>query len=415
MMGNYRTNTACRICASDELEEVISLGTTPLANAFLKKEDFDSEKEYPLRAYFCHSCNLLQLLDVVDSKELFSHYVYFTSVMPTPKHFVDYAQSVMRQFIGNPASEANKLIVEIGSNDGLLLQAFKEAGARVLGVDPAENVAKVANERGIPTIADFFSERLAKKIKMEHGPAKAIIGNNVIAHIDDQQDLFRGVKHLLAPKGVFVLEAPYLVDMFENLSFDTIYHEHLSYLAVRPLMRLFEQFDMEIFDVQEFPVQGSSIRVFACHQGDYPISSSVQSLIQKELTLGLQAAASYHALMKRIEGLRDTVMKKVRDLKKDGKRLAAYGAPAKGNTLLNYFKLGPDVLDYATEELPLKVGSYTPGMHIPVIHIDEARKHPPDYYVMLAWNYKEKILEKESAYLKAGGHFIVPIGEVEVI
>jgi SAM-dependent methyltransferase len=413
MMGTYKTNTVCRICASSELEEVISLGATPLANAFVKKEDFDAELAYPLRAYFCHSCNLLQLLDVVDSKELFSHYVYFTSVMPTtPKHFLDYAHSIMRSFIQNPAKE---LVVEIGSNDGLLLQAFKEKGAQVLGVDPAVNIAKLANERGIPTIADFFSERLAKQIKTEHGPAKAIIGNNVVAHIDDHHDLLRGVKHLLAPKGVFVLEAPYLVDMFENLSFDTIYHEHLSYLAVRPLSRLFEQFDMEVFDVQLFPVQGTSIRVFACHRGEYPIAPSVRSLIQKELALGLDAASSYHALMSRIEKLRDTVMKKVRDLKKEGEKLAAYGAPAKGNTLLNYFKLGSDLLDYATEELPLKVGFYTPGMHLPVIHIDEARTRAPDYYVMLAWNYKKKILEKEAAYLKAGGHFIVPVGDVEVI
>lgn len=410
-LGNFKTNTECRICKSKNLKLAIDLGKSPLANAFLTKEEFENEKEYPLRMFLCADCNLLQMIEIVDMRELFSHYVYFTGVMPTPKHFISYAQEMMKRFIKDKDKE---MLVEIGSNDGLLLKAFQEEGGKVLGVDPAENIAKVANERGIPTIPDFFGKRVATDIKAKHGEVKLIIGNNVVAHIDDHHDLLEGAQTILSKDGVFVLEAPYLVDMFENLTFDTIYHEHLSCLAVRPLQKLFAKYGMEIFDVQIFPVQGQSIRVFAGRIGEYEVLESVKKCVDKEVELGLDRIESYLELADKIEKLKEKVILTLKDLKAQGKKIAGYGAPAKGNTLLNYFKIGPDYLDFLTEELPLKIGKFSPGMHIPVISIADARIKNPDFYLMLAWNYKKQILEKEKDYLKAG-HFIMPIGDVEII
>ncbi len=391
------------------------MGETPLANAFLKKEDFDKEKTYPLRVYFCNNCHLAQLLDIVDKKVLFSDYVYFYSVMPqAPQHFISYSNDVIKRFVTDPKKD---LVVEFGSNDGLLLKAFQENGcSRVLGIDPAENIAKVANERGIPTIANFFSSTLASKISAEQGKARVIVANNVVAHINDICDMVGGVEKFLDDKGAFIFEAPYLMDMFENLAYDSIYHEHVSFLAVAPLVFLFKQFAMDVFDVQEVNRQGNSIRTFVCRSGAYPISSNVKTLLEKEKSMGLDKIDSYRVLASRIAQSKVNLNNILGDLKKQGLTIAAYGSPARGNTRLNYCKIGPDVLEFTTEELTSKVGLYTPGTYIPVVHIDEARKNPPDYYLMLAWPYKDAILKKEQAFLNSGGKFIIPTGDkIEII
>jgi len=405
----------CRICSSEELEEFLSLGETPLANLFLKKENFSKEKSYPLKVSFCHNCNLVQLMDVVNPDLMFLDYVYFYSKMPAASdHFVDYATDVSERFISNPKKD---LVVELGSNDGILLKAFQERGhSKILGIDPAKNVAKLANQNGIPTIADYFSQPLAVSVANDYGKAKVIIGNNVVAHIDDHQELLRGVSELMDEDGVFILEAPYLVDMFENLAYDSIYHEHLSYLAVAPLQKLFQQYGMEIFDVQMKKRQGKSIRVFVCKQDQKPILPSVQVFLDIEKAMGLDKIENYHKLVEKIKTSREKLVLALRDLKNRSFKIAAYGSPARGNTILNYCRIGPDILDFATEELFSKIGLYTPGMHIPVIDIKEARKNPPDYYLMLAWNYKAQILEKESEFVKKGGKFIIPIGnKIETI
>lgn len=390
------------------------MGKTPPANAFLVARDFKKEKYYPLRVGFCEDCNLVQLLDVVDKKRLFSHYVYFYSAMPAASnHFTAYTDQITQRFIRNRKKD---LIVEIGSNDGLLLEAFQRKGcARVLGIDPAKNIAKVANERGVPTVAKFFSEKLGKQISKKHGKAGVVIGNNVVAHIDDLHDAVRGVDALLGAGGVFVFEAPYLMDMFENLAYDSIYHEHLSYLAIRPLMHLFRQYGMDIFDVQLFHRQGNSIRVFVCRSGTHPIQNSVKAFLNKEKRARLDRIASYRALAKRIEASKKKLSSILVSLKQKNFSIAAYGAPARGNTLLNYCKIGRDILNFATEELPSKVGLDSPGMHVPVIHIDTARKTPPDYYLMLAWNYKDQIVAKEAEFVKKGGKFIIPVGGIQII
>lgn len=407
-----KTNICCRICRSDRLRLWLDLGTMPLANSFVAREKMlEVEASYPLQVFFCEDCGLSQLGAVVSPEVLFRDYVYFTSSMPrAPEHFRNYANEAVDRF-----SKPGGLVVEIGSNDGILLMAVKERGVRVLGVDPALNIARVANERGIETIADFFSERLAADIVQKYGQADVLIGNNVVAHIDDHHDLLRGVRVLLKPEGAFIFEVPYLADMFERLAFDSIYHEHLSYLSIRPLSRLAEAHQMEIFGVETFPVQGKSIRVFVGLAGKHPVAPSVDEFLELEHRMGLGEFRSYRELSSRIQEMRSEVVSILNDLKRQGRRIAAYGAPARGNTILNYFGLGPDLLDYATEELPTKIGRFTPGTHIPVVPIGESRKNPPDYYLLLAWNYLGAILEKEQAFRERGGKFILPVGEVRTV
>ena len=410
-----KQKSKCRICSSGELEEFLSLGETALANSFLKKEDFPKEKSYPLRVGFCHNCNLVQLMNVVNPDLMFLDYVYFYSKMPAASdHFVDYATDVSERFISNPKKD---LVVELGSNDGILLKAFQESGhSKVLGIDPAKNVAKLANQNGIPTIADYFSHPLAVSVAKDYGKAKIIIGNNVVAHIDDHHELLKGVSELVDEDGVFVLEVPYLVDMFENLAYDSIYHEHLSYLAVAPLQKLFWQYGMEIFDVQLKRRQGKSIRVFVCKTGREEIMPSVQIFLNIEKAMGLDKFENHQKLAGKIAASKEKLISTLKNLKDKGFSIAAYGSPARGNTILNYCQIGPDILDFATEELFSKIGLYTPGMHIPVIDIKEARKDPPDYYLMLAWNYKDQIFKKESEFIKSGGKFIIPMGDkIEII
>lgn len=405
-------NTACRDCGSVRLTLFLDLSDQPPANAFLTKEALASGKEarYPLRAHVCEDCQLVQITDIVDVDTLFQDYVYLTAGAgpTTPKHFTEYAQNIAKRF----GLTENSFVVELGSNDGLLLAAFQGLGIkRVLGVDPAKNVAQMANERGVLTIAEEWNEALVKDIAAKYGKADMIIGNNVVAHINDHQGLVRGVKALLAPNGTFVFEAPYLVDMFDNLSYDTIYHEHLSCLSIRPLKRMFESHGLEIFDIEEKNVQGMSMRVFVGWPGKHEMSPHVGDLIKKEEHMQLDQVDSYHALARRVEARMKELTDLLAKLKQEGKSIAGYGAPAKGNTLLNYTKIGPETLDYLTEELPTKVGKFSPGMHIPVVHIDEARKNPPDYFLVLAWNYLEKILEREDVLRKRGTKFIVPIGD----
>ncbi len=410
---SYTTRSECRACGSRALDLFLDLGMSPLANAFVRKEDLTKpEPFYPLRVFVCADCSFAQLVDIVRPDILFRDYIYFSSgVRTVPEHFRNYAQEIVANF----ATAKGDLVMEIGSNDGVLAGAVQALGPRVLGVDPAVNVVKIANERGIPTLPEFFTAAIAERIRTEHGPAKVITGNNVIAHIDGLQDVVQGVASLLTDDGVFMFEAPYLKDMFEHLTFDTVYHEHASYLAVRPLAKLLGRFGLEIFDVKTFPVQGVSLRTYAGKKGAHPVRPSVASFITKEKRLGMDSLASYRTLAKDIADLKGRVLGVLHDYKQQGKRLAGYGAPAKGNTLLNYFSIGTDILEYATEELPSKIGLFTPGMHLPIMHIDESRKSPPDAYLLLAWNSRDAILKNEKKFLEDGGAFIMPVGRTTEI
>ena len=404
-----KINSKCRDCKSTRLLKFLDLGQQPLANSFVQKKDIGkSELTYPLEVYVCQKCNLVQLIHVVDKEELFRHYIYFSSGMPRiSPHWQNYAEEIIETYLKN----RNDLILEIASNDGILLKLFKDAGFRVLGMDPAENIAPIAESLGILTIVNFFSEKAAKDIAGKHGLVKAILANNVVAHINDHHDLCRGVKALLHPEGVFVIEAPYLVDMFENLTYDTVYHEHLSYLSIRPLIQLFDMFALEIFDAKVVPIQGQSLRLFVGHKGAHEQSEAVHELVQKELDLRMDSFEIYEELAKRVRRSKKKLIVILQRLKSEGKRIAAYGASAKGNTVLNYCQIGPELIDYAMDELPSKQGLYTPGMHIPVLSGEKARENPPDYYLLLAWNYMETILDKEQEFIQQGGKFIIPIGD----
>lgn len=409
----YKKITSCRICKSKKLSRFLKLGPQPLANAFLKKRDLKKKELFvPLDAYFCHTCGLAQLGHVVDKEVLYRDYLYFTSGMPKISgHFSKYARHVMSSYL-----KKGDLVVEIASNDGILLNFFKKYGYKVLGIEPALNIVKVARKLGVETVPKFFSAPLAKALAKKYGKAKVIMANNVVAHINDHHDLAKGICEFLAPDGIFALEAPYLVDMFENLTFDTIYHEHLSFLALRPLQYLFNQYDMEIIDVQIVPVQGISFRVFVAHKGAHRVKKIVGELLKKEQDLAMNKLRSYQQLAKRVEKSKEKLLNTLKKIKKEGKTIAGYGAPAKGNTLLNYYGINTNFLNWALEHLPSKHGLYTPGTHIPVVDDAYAKANPPNYYLMLAWNYKEPILAREKTFRKKGGKFIIPVGdEIEII
>lgn len=406
-------NTICRDCGFDKLVKFLDLGSQPLANSFIKPEELNqTEQRYPLEVYVCMDCNLVQLVHVVDKNEIFRHYLYFSSGMPKVSlHWSEYARDIMDQFLTK-----EDFVVEVGSNDGVLLKFFKETGFKILGIDPAENIAKIAEERGVPTMATFFTEAVASHIVKKYGQARAILANNVFAHIDDHQGFCVATKTLLAPRGVLVIEAPYLIDMFENLAYDTVYHEHLSYLAINPLVKLFKKFELEIFDVRIVAAQGQSLRIFVSPAGAYKVEEAVSKLQMKEDNLGLGSIDVYYTLAKRIELSKNKLLSLLEELKSRGKIVYGYGAPAKGNTLLNYCGIGPDLVRCVLEDLPSKHGLVTPGMHIPVITRAFAEANPPDYYLLLAWNYKKAILEKEYAFMQNGGKFIMPIGdEIEIL
>jgi hypothetical protein len=322
------------------------------------------------------------------------------------------AGEVCREF----ALERDSLVIDIGSNVGVLLQGFKDQGVdSVLGIDPAENICEIACGNGIDTICGFFSEELAAGIAKTRGRAKVITGTNVVAHINDHHALVRAVEMLLADKGVFIFEAPYLVTLIDDLEYDTIYHEHLSYLSVKPMTRLFGLFGMELFDVREESIHGGSLRYFAGRKGDYPVSDNVARLVKLEDSKGLYDTGRLDDFAVSVQQNRQVLNWMLRTLKHDGKRIAAVSAPAKGMTLLNYCHIGPEILDFITEKAPLKIGKYTPGTHIPILPDSELIKQMPDYALLLAWNFADEIMGNLDDYRKAGGKFIIPIPEPRIV
>jgi D-mycarose 3-C-methyltransferase len=401
----------CRICKGSDLTRILSLGMHPPVDNFTDIAHLGSEKRYPLDVYFCGTCNLAQFLDVVAEDELFhGGYAYFSSASrPLVDHFRSYADSLKNEFV-----QKGDLIVDIGSNDGILLQNFI-GDYRVLGIEPSANVANVAREKGIETLDGFFSADVAEKIVTTYGKAKIVSANNVFAHIDDIDEIVRGVEKLLADDGVFVSESHYLLDLVEHLEFDTVYHEHLCYYSVKPLIHLFGRFGMEVFDVQRVPVHGGSIRVYARKASGAPLKSSVQALLDLEKAAGLHTLQRFNSFQEDVEAIRDTLVSLVRGFRKEGKVVIAYGAPAKGNTLLNFCGFTQDDLQYVTDTTPYKIGLLTPGSHIPVVSPDVLKTETPDYILLLAWNYRVFILDKEKELRARGTKFIIPIPRVEIL
>ena len=411
-----RRRDTCRLCGGRDLTCVLALTPTPPANAFVGEDAKDSAQPcFPLDVFFCETCNHVQLLDVVDPALLFENYVYVSGTSPNfVKHFDDYAQALIKRF----APADGSLAVDIGSNDGTLLAAFQNRGMRGLGIDPARDIAARATEAGVETIADFFSQALADRIKSERGPAAIVTANNVFAHADDLKGIVEGVRTLLAPDGVFAFEVSYLADVVADTLFDTIYHEHLAYHSVKPLEAFFAASGMRLFAVERVPSHGGSIRGMAClasgaDEGPHTADGSVAALIASERDAGLDRAETFKTFAADINALGDQLKALIRDIKADGKSIAGFGAPAKATTLMYHFGIGADEIDFIVDDSPLKQGLYSPGAHIPVLASDALYERRPDYVLILAWNFAQAIIDKHSAFLDGGGRFIVPLPELK--
>jgi hypothetical protein len=404
----------CRLCKSTNIIPILNLGKTALANSFLTKKQL-KEKElfFPLGLNFCLKCGQLQTTHVVSPELMFRNYVWVSSTSPvTRDHFKEYAETVFDKL----KMKKGDLVVEMGSNDGVLLKPFKKMGAKVLGVDPAINVAKRTTKQGILTLPYFFDSKIAKKIVKKYGKAKVISGNNVFAHINDLDEILSGVDILLDKNGVFVIEFPYLIDFVEKNLFDLVYHEHLSYLAITPLSKFFKKHGMEIFSVIKTPVHGGSVRLFVQRvNGEYIVDRSVNKFIELEKQKRLDKLQTYKQYAKNIKRNKESLVKIINNIKSKNKSIVGYGAPAKGNTLLSYFKIDNKTLNYIVDDSPYKLNLYTPGTHILVTKPSEIIKNKPDYVLILAWNFAEPIMDKLNKYKEEGGHFIIPVPKPHVI
>jgi C-methyltransferase-like protein/putative zinc binding protein/methyltransferase family protein len=406
--SGVRQVVECRVCGGSDWQEVIDFGLHPLSDNFLDRADFyEQEPYFPLAVISCRSCRLMSLTHVVDPEILYRNYAYVTSPSETMKEHVGYVARTCKQRFAMPA---DSLVVEMGSNVGTQLLAFRDVGMRTLGVDPARNLAVIANAEGIETLPEFFSAASATQIAKEYGPARLILGRHVFAHIDDIDDIATGVRKLLADDGVFAIEMPYALDLLEKNEFDTIYHEHLSYFLVKPLVTLFARHGLRVVDIERLPVHGGAMLVFVAPQdGPWEQRPVVAEMLELEERSGVYQDGAYEDFARVSMRVRDEVTSLVRSLVADGKRIAGYGAPAKGNTLLNACGLGPADLEFCADTTDIKHGKVTPGTHIPVHSPEYGRQHAPDYFLMLAWNYADEILRKERPYLDAGGKFIMPI------
>ena len=410
-MGLIKKNSLCRVCREKNLHKAISLGNQPPANAFLKKEDLNKkENKFPLEVYFCEKCGFSQLAGVVSPDLLFRNYVYVSSTSPVfVAHFNDLAEKVIQQFSLRPGA----FIVDVGSNDGILLRPFKDKGMYVLGIDPAENIAEMATRSGIETLPVFFTPEVAKEIaRKRKRKADVITATSVFSHVDDLDKFVEGVKKLLSDDGVFIIEVYYLKELVEKNLFDTIYHEHLSYFTLKTMIRLLERLGMEVFDVDKTDTHGGSLRIFAQHKnGHHKKSNNVGLFLQEEEKAHLHEIATFQKFSEKIERNKKSLLELLQSLKSKNKRIAGYGAPAKGNTLLNYFGIGPETLDYIVDDSKWKQGLYTPGMHIPVVSAEELRRNRPDYILILAWNFADSIIKKLADF----DRFIIPVPVPQIV
>jgi hypothetical protein len=407
-MTVHRRVMRCRACGGTELQELLDLGLQPLANAYLASPaEFATERRFPLVLFGCDACGLVQLVDIIDPETLFAHYLYVTGTSRTiAQHNVGYAVTV-RDVLGLVADD---LVVEVASNDGSLLGCFQELGVRVLGVEPARNIAQMARDRGIPTEVVFFDREQGAALRSRHGAAQAVIGNNVLAHVDDTIGFLAGARALLAPDGLAIVEVPYLREMIERLEYDTIYHEHLCYFSVTALMKIAEQAGLRIVRVDRVPVHGGSIRVYSAPDSTVAEHApAVHGMAADERRDGLTTVAGMRHFAAGAAENRTQLLALLRRLKEGGATIAGYGAPAKGNTLLNYCGIGTDLVDYTVDQNPLKQHLFTPGMHLPIHPANVIIERQPDYLLILAWNFAEEIMAQQAEYHRRGGRFILPL------
>jgi SAM-dependent methyltransferase len=403
----------CRSCGSTRGRLVLDLGLQPLANNLLTEADLAKpEPKFPLRLALCEGCWLLQITDIVPPVELFSEYLYFSSFSDA---LLRHAAAAVAKHRHDCALGAGSFVVEIASNDGYLLKNFVSAGIPCLGVEPAENIAKVAIERGVPTISRFFGREAAAELVQQGRPADLILGNNVFAHAPDTNDFVAGLATLLKPGGRIALEFPYACDLIEHVEFDTIYHEHVFYFTLTALLPLFARHGLEVFDVERLPIHGGSLRLYAAHRGAQAVRPAVTALAEEERAKGVASPRYYDNFGDRVRRIRHDLVTLVHRLKAEGRSIAAYGASAKGSTLLNYYGLGRETLDFVADRSTAKQGRLTPGTHLAIVAAEELALRRPDYALLLTWNFAEEILKQQQAYRDAGGRFIVPLPEVRTV
>jgi hypothetical protein len=412
--SKFHIRQTCRACGSDSLRQVVDLGPTPLANSFLRSPaEFADEESFPLNVCFCADCSLVQILEVVNPEILFRDYIYVTGTADSiVKHNQQYAATVAELLqLGS-----DDLVVEVASNNGQLLKCFQRLGVKVLGVEPATNIAKIANDDGIETVNEFFNSTTAPSIRSAYGPAKAVIGNNVLAHVDETKDFLLGCKTLLSDDGLVITEVPYLKEFVERTEFDTVYHEHLCYFGVNSLLSLCDSVGLSIRRIDEVAVHGGSIRMYAERaENGNGHAPEVMAMAESEKEEGLTSFETFEDFAKRVRSIRSNLVGMLNGLKADGCKLAAYGAPAKGNTLLNYCGIDSKVLEFAVDKNPLKVQMFTPGSHLPVLPVSALLERQPDYVLILAWNFADEIIEQQHEYLARGGRFIIPIPEPRIV
>ncbi|MBD2306528.1 methyltransferase domain-containing protein [Chroococcidiopsis sp. FACHB-1243] len=406
----------CRFCGNELRYTFADLGMSPIANDNLTLEHLNrAEKFYPLHTYVCDRCLLVQLEEFESPEHIFGDgdYAYFSSYSESwLRHAKAYTELMVERFKFNAASQ----VVEIASNDGYLLQYFHQKGIPVLGVEPAANTAKAAAEKGIPTWVKFFGVNTAKEMVAEGKSADLLLGNNVLAHVPDVNDFIGGMKIVLKLNGILTMEFPHLLQLMQQNQFDTIYHEHFSYYSFITVEKMFAAHGLTLFDVEELSTHGGSLRIYGKHSDtvEPAVSNRVKQLKAKEAAAGLEDIETYLTFGEQVKATKRKLLKFLIEAKSQGKRIAAYGAPAKGNTLLNYCGVGKDFIDYTVDRSPYKQGLFLPGTHIPILHPDKIRETQPDYVLILPWNLKEEIMTQMAYIAEWGGQFVVPIPEVRV-
>ncbi len=406
---------ACRFCGGSLGEPYLDLGKMPLANSYLNPEDLTkTEPAYPLRVYLCRDCFLSQLADYDQSETIFNdQYAYFSSFSTS---WLAHAKAYVEKMIERFGFNSSHQIMEIASNDGYLLQYFVQKGIPVLGIEPCANVVKAAEEKGVPSLVRFFGSELAKELKNQGKQADLILGNNVLAHVPPLNDFVKGIKLILKSKGILTMEFPHLVKLFERNQFDTIYHEHFSYFTLNAVERIFSAQGLTLFDVEELPTHGGSLRIYARHTecNDYPVSDHVTHLRQTEIEKGFESLQRYKRFSEQVAEVKAELLAFLQTAKVHGKRVAAYGAPAKGNTLLNFCGVTSKEIDFTVDLSPHKQGRFLPGTKIPIYSPEKIREVKPDYLLSLPWNLKDEISQQMSFIRQWDGKFVVPIPRLEV-
>lgn len=411
---SYKRHSGCRFCGVALAHTFVDLGASPLAQSFLSQDQLNHmEPFYPLHAYVCGKCFLVQLQEFVTPENIFSDYLYFASYSDSwLAHAKAYTDLMVERFAINEKS----LVVEIASNDGYLLQYFVEKKIPVLGVEPAANVATVAAQKGIPSLVKFFNRDTARELVAKGQRADLLLGNNVLAHVPDINNFIAGMKILLKPGGVVTMEFPHLLRLMEENQFDTIYHEHFSYFSFLAVEKIFAAHGLTLFDVQELPTHGGSLRIFARHTEDVskPVVPRVTELRAREQAIGFDRLETYSGFAEQVKQTKRKLLEFLIHAKQSGKKVAAYGAAAKGNTLLNYCGVRTDFLDYVVDRSPYKQGRFLPGVRIPIYPPEHIRETRPDYLLVLPWNLKDEVI-KTNAYIREwGGQFVVPIPEIKI-